>query len=393
VLRAISHQLRKVLGLSLLFSVSFMTHAEVELLIFPEIKANYQSANSFSTDNITPSVDIFSAGAIGPVNFLAEAYASENVQHIERLQIGFNMSDNSRVWFGRHHNPYGYWHTQFHHGTFLQTPISRPAIAELGSSSGIVPSHSTGVLIEGELEQGMSAWHYTASAGLTSSLVSAGGGHHGGAAERALHDFEISNPKPNEHKLGYALRLAYFPDALAETQFGGFINHQEIMLSLDTRIDEVDHLTDIIIHDDHHSADDDEHHTEVSEQDMTLNLNIVGLFASYHQGSLNLVGEAYYFSAAVPMDGQQHKSNFSAAYVHASYSLDEKWTPYIRLDTTLSNRNNEYLSLLDSFPTDAYTVGLRLDLKNNNAFKLEYSKRNISDIDSERWLLNWSAVW
>ncbi len=351
-------------------------NAEVDFLIFPEIRLDYTNDNSFSRDNITPSFDLFAAGNIGFINILTEGYLSEDLQHIERLQIGFNITESARIWFGRHHNPYGYWHTQYHHGTFLQTSISRPSIVELGAAGGIVASHSTGILFEGELEQYTSAWHYTVSIGFTSLLDPAGGGHHGGNSVSSLHDFDIFNPDPDEHDLGYAFRLAYLPDALAETQIGSFINHEKIVLKPSSE-----------------QMSETMHDKATSHGNETITLDIFGVFINYQQDALHLITEAYYFSSKVPTATTVQTNNFSAAYLQIEYALDEKWTPYIRLDRTFSETNDPYLALLDGYPVKANTLGIRLDLSGNNALKLEYSKRDFTDNNTELWLMNWSAVW
>jgi len=376
LLVAIFNQLLKALLLGILLASSCFVYAEVEFLVFPEIKIQHQNSETFSEKNITPSLDIFTAGNIGFVNILAEGFVSEKIQHIERLQFGVNITDNARIWLGRHHTPYGYWHTQYHHGNFLQTSISRPSISELGGAGGIVPSHSTGILLEGEVEQQTSAWHYMASIGLTSLLDSSGGGHHGGSSAASLSDFDIFNPKPSDHELGYAFRLTYFPDALGETQIGGFINREDIILAPTEQ-----HLTD--------ETHDEEHSTN----DKIISLNIFGVFVNYQHQAIRLISEAYYLSSKVPSDTQMEKGSFSAAYLQVEYTYDENWLPYVRVDRSFSDSDDPYLHLLDGYPVSANTVGIRVDLPRNNAIKFEYSKRDYNHESTELWLLNWSAVW
>ena len=159
--------LRTLFILSLL-GIPLGVNAEMDFFVFSAVEVDHQDGQNFSEKNIIPSIDIFASGEVGPVLVLVEGFASESVQHIERLQLGINITDSSRAWLGRHHTPFGYWHTEYHHGTFLQTSISRPALVELGGAGGIIPSHATGALFEGEIEQGGAAWHYAVSAGLTS---------------------------------------------------------------------------------------------------------------------------------------------------------------------------------------------------------------------------------
>ncbi|MCJ8321991.1 MAG: hypothetical protein MJK12_20325 [Colwellia sp.] len=357
-------------------AIPLKVYAEVNFLIFPEIRLDYNNDHSFSSDNITPSVDIFAAGNLGFINILAEGYISEDLQHIERLQIGFNVTESSRIWFGRHHNPFGYWHTQYHHGTFLQTSISRPSMVELGAAGGIVPSHSTGVLFEGEIEQRTSAWHYALSIGLTSQLDSSAAGHHGGDSTASLHDFDIFNPEPNDHELGYAFRLAYLPDALEETQIGGFITREEIVLKPSP-----------------HLLSEGMHEEESSTENEIITLDVVGVFLNFQHLDFHLITEAYYLTSKVPTEMLVQTSSFSAAYLQIEYAVNEYWTPYMRVDRSFSYINDPYLQLLDGYPVNANTIGIRLDLPGNNAIKLEYSKRDFTHENTDLWLMNWSAAW
>jgi len=383
MLAAKFNQLLNVVLLFLLLVSSCLVKAEVDFLVFPEVKIQHTNGSSFTEKNITPSVALFAAGSFGAVNVLVEGYAAEKVQHLERLQLGINVTESTRIWFGRHHNPYGYWHTQYHHGTFLQTSISRPSIADLGGAGGIIPSHSTGVLFEGELEQQTSAWHYSASIGYTSQFMPAGGGHHGGDSTASLGDLDILNPKIKEHKLGYTVRLTYLPDALAEIKLGGFINHGNIMLN--TSQSELSES----VHDEH----EEEHGHEPSTKHETITLDVFGIFANYQHQALRLISEAYYVSSKVPTETLVKKNSFSAAYLQLEYALDNNWTPYIRVDKSFSYRNDDYLDLLNGYPVSANTAGIRLDLPSNNAIKLEYSKRDFNHQKTAQWLVNWSAAW
>ncbi|MBL4630938.1 MAG: hypothetical protein JKY14_07190 [Paraglaciecola sp.] len=335
----------KIVFSYLLLSTSVNANTNMDFLVFPEIKLAYTDETSFSSDNITPSVDLFAAGNISFVNILAEAYVAEDLQHIERLQIGFNVSENSRLWFGRHHNSYGYWHTQYHHGTYLQTSIGRPSMVELGAAGGIVPSHSTGILLEGEIEQQTSAWHYALSVGLTAQLNPSSESHHGGSANASLQDFDILNSDPSEHELGYAFRLAYLPDALAETQVGAFITHGDIVLKADP-----EHMSD------------ESHHEQSSMKNEIITLDIFGVFVNYQHQAWQLISEVYYVKSAVPVDMSVQKNSFSAAYLQVEYAIGEHWTPYMRIDRSFSYANDPYLQLLDGYPANANTLGLRLDL-------------------------------
>jgi len=64
---------------------------------------------------------------------------------VERMQIGYTVSENLTAWAGRFHTPFGYWNTAFHHGAQLQTSILRPKFLEFEDAGGILPAHTVGL--------------------------------------------------------------------------------------------------------------------------------------------------------------------------------------------------------------------------------------------------------
>ncbi|MBN4055614.1 hypothetical protein JYU12_02600 [bacterium AH-315-K03] len=363
------HHVLTLFTLATLCSISTGLSAEIDLYVFPQVKIDHRDGESFSEKNAIPSINFFANGTLGPVLVLTEAFASEKAQHVERLQVGANVGESSRAWLGRHHNPFGYWHTQYHHGTYLQTSISRPAMAELGGAGGIVPSHTMGGLLEGEIEHKGSGWHYALSIGLTSILnLNGNGDHHGKSGNSApLHDFDIFNPKAGDHKLGYTFKLSYLPDALGENQFGAFSSYANIAL---TRGDHVEMVN--------------------SEE---INLSLIGVFANYQQDKFRLISEFYYFSSEVPDQNNAKKGHFSAAYIQTEYAFNETWTGYTRLEDTFNNAHDPYLALREGYVQQAQTVGVRVDITGNQAVKLEYANQTFNHNRRGQWLLSWSAVW
>jgi hypothetical protein len=71
---------------------------------------------------------------------------------LERGIIRFDQSDQLKVSFGRYHTPVNYWNNTFHHGSWLQTSISRPEMTQFGGA--FIPVHFVGALAEGVLPAG-----------------------------------------------------------------------------------------------------------------------------------------------------------------------------------------------------------------------------------------------
>ena len=68
---------------------------------------------------------------------------------VERLIVRYDFSDHYRLSAGRYHTPIGYWNSAFHHGSWLQTTVSRPETVKFGSN--VIPIHFVGALLEGKI--------------------------------------------------------------------------------------------------------------------------------------------------------------------------------------------------------------------------------------------------
>ncbi len=66
--------------------------------------------------------------------------------------VRYDVNDHFKLSFGRYHTPINYWNTAYHHGTWLQTSISRPEMVQFGGS--FLPVHFVGALAEGAFSAG-----------------------------------------------------------------------------------------------------------------------------------------------------------------------------------------------------------------------------------------------
>lgn len=82
---------------------------------------------------------------------------------VERLIVKYDFSDVFKFSAGRYHSPVGYWNSAFHHGSWLQTTVSRPEMVKFGSK--IVPIHFVGALLEGTLPNNALGISYMAGFG------------------------------------------------------------------------------------------------------------------------------------------------------------------------------------------------------------------------------------
>jgi hypothetical protein len=86
----------------------------------------------------------------GEITFTAQP-ASYSVE-VERTIIRYDYDDYFKLSFGKYHTPISYWNTAFHHGTWLQTTITRPEMVKIGGI--FIPVHFVGLLSEGSIPSG-----------------------------------------------------------------------------------------------------------------------------------------------------------------------------------------------------------------------------------------------
>jgi hypothetical protein len=84
--------------------------------------------------------------------FTATAQPAGYAFEVERSILRYDFDDAFKLSVGRYHTPIGYWNTAFHHGTWLQTTISRPEMVKYGSQ--LIPTHFVGAFAEGNLPAG-----------------------------------------------------------------------------------------------------------------------------------------------------------------------------------------------------------------------------------------------
>jgi hypothetical protein len=120
------------------------------------------------SSSLSPKVSVFAE-----TSFTAEPDAPYNLE-VERAIIRYDYNDNFKLSFGRYHTPVNYWNTAFHHGSWLQTTISRPEMVKFGGT--FIPVHFVGALAEGSIPSGGLGLNYNVGVGNgRSSVISRAG--------------------------------------------------------------------------------------------------------------------------------------------------------------------------------------------------------------------------
>ncbi len=303
----------------------------VQEAIYPSLKISGFADVNFSATNESNVNSGFNLGQLvlhmasplskkvsyfGEMSFTATA-TGYNVE-VERSIIRYDRNDYFKLSFGRYHTPVSYWNTAFHHGSWLQTTISRPEMIKFGSR--LLPVHFIGLLSEGEIRSGNAGLSYGAGVGNGRGATISRGGDAG----------DVNNNR------AWLLNLNSRPSKPYGLQFGGTIYRDKLSPGPGLRFNEwisSAHLAWT------HEAPE-----------------FLAEFSNVHHLNVNT----------------SRKFNTQAFYVQLAYRLpfaEKKWKPYYRFDYINRPATETVLGITDFMSS---TVGLRWDISDYAAFKSEY---------------------
>ena len=335
---------------SIIYSPPSLGESDSQYLLFPHVGANFRSEladdSLLDSDDYKYGVGIFATAEYQKLLFLGELLLAKDEQEIERLQLGFRLGD-SKVWLGRFHNPIGYWNAQFHHGSYLETSISRPAIANFEDDDGVLPMHLTGLLIEGVMEHD--------EQGLGYSLAVAAGPELSDELE-ALDVLSGSGSRD----LSLTLNLFHEPRIYSPTRYGLYINYNEIPAA-SRGFDEIRQIN-------------------------------AGVYGNWESRNWRLIGSTFYVDNRLQQLNGELADNFYGGYFQAEYSRDDRWTIFGRVEATFGDENDPYLALIPQHITDRILGGVRLDAFDRHAFKLEISGNRTQGDKFGQFMLQWDAM-
>jgi hypothetical protein len=198
------------------------TLAEVnhEFLFFPSVDGfdTFSESDASVKDSSTAAgLDLLYSFSGNRFRFLGEFLWSSDEAEFERLQAGVRVADDAFVWAGRFHAPAKFWTSEYHHGQYLQTSITRPALEEWEDDGGATPAHITGLLLESEHQRSDES-----SFGLAASI-----GYAPVLEDGQLETHELFE-SASDHGLSLNFRVAYRPEYLSSTQFGLLAGWNEI---------------------------------------------------------------------------------------------------------------------------------------------------------------------
>jgi hypothetical protein len=283
---------------------------------------------------------------------LAVEYGHEGVAAIdmERLQLGYTVSDALTLWAGRFHTPVGLWNTSFHHGANLQTSIFRPRFIDFEDKGGVVPAHSVG------------AW--------ASGKTALGGG-------RVTYDAYLTN----SHRIvNQTLDFGAYTDDRAGKMLGGNLGYQFSGALAGLTLGVHGFGTTVRVYD-----------PDAAVLSSTK-VRMAGAYLGYDENDWEVIGEYYRFSNADTEAGASRASDLAFVQVGRTFGA---YTPFIRYEHVALNRGDNYFrSQLAGRSYRRTAVGLRyaLDPKSSIKFELGDSRESaVGLIDATGALMPFDA--
>ncbi len=320
-------------------------------LVFPQVDLSYRSAVNHSASpkrlELTPSVDFFYSSDSSEFKWLAEFFVSEERAEFERLQVGWSPNDDIVVWFGRFHNPLGFWNSLAQHGAYMQTAISRPHIIEYEHDGGALPSHLSGLMIQFSQPSGNGVWSYDLAMG------------YGPEMDTMLASVNILSPNLGRHRLGVTMRLSYQPQIFTSNKIGLFASSVTIPVR----------------------------NNIYQEVDQT----IVGVTGIWGWQSTELFGGLYYLDNRLKGANGDPRHSLISAYAQFDHAWRPAWAVYLRLENSSYKEDDPYLQLFPDIQKKRTAIGVRHELTFHQALKFEIRNGGHLDDNFTEFNVQWSA--
>jgi len=351
------------IALSLCWPARGDAEPQHELLLFTGI-------DTFNTsDESTPlvadsferaSIDILYSYSSERFRFLAEYLWASDESELERLKAGLQWNEDTMVWFGRIHTTSKHWTSEYHHGQFLQTSITRPSLEQWEDESGPIPSHVTGISIEHDRNKNSGgSFSYALSAGLAPRFE-----------DHELMPFDMLDPRSCFGE-SINLKIAYRPEIFSPMQAGILLGWNDI--NVDAPLNPL--LADV----------------------SSIDQLTVGVFADWQWDDWRVIADAVYFDNKLHFSDREERDDFVLSYVQAEYLASDNWTVFARTDNGFGEDRSPYLRSLPRFIAHRHMLGARWDFAKFQSLKFEVADTSAQGDAADHYhfketRLQWSAV-
>ena len=296
----------------------------------------------YTTQSIDDRTDVF-------VELVVEANdAGEFVIDLERLQLGYLLTDNIKLRAGRFHNILGYWNTAYHHGAQLYTSVARPGFLEFEDDGGILPSHIVGLWLSGRYKAPSADLNYSIMFG-NGSKVNNG----------VLDANNIDDDRGNK---AVSFRFSAAPEAIKGLEVG-VSGNVAVVSGYDA----------------------------TNVETMRVKQQILALDVTYFANHAEFLAEYYSIKDKDDLTGDQKYSN-SAYYVQAGYSIG-KFMPFARFEKVSIDKDvDPYFNTLGTTDSERTVAGVRYNMSLVSAIKAEARKIDVQGADEyEEYALQWAV--
>ena len=331
--------------------------SEFVLFLSTDYERMFEKAGTAPDDSdFTPALDLLYSKLIGNWRFFGEFLLTDDESELERFQIGYDASDESTFWFGRFHSPTSAWVAKYHHGRFLQSSISRPAIEEWEDDGGVVPVHISGVMLD----------HGIPLEGGSGTRISMTFGPGPYIRNGELFPFDLAAPGRGKHRLSAGMSFAYFPDYLNDSNFGLSATHSQIVVEESPALG--------------------------VNQSFNLNQTTLGAQLDWRIESWQLLAAAYYVHSNSEHLADQFGGWFLSGYTELQREVREVNKIYGRIEFSRKVKTADYLRLFPDFSTGKFLIGYRYEFRENQAFSVEVSDESSITDSFLQARIQWSAV-
>lgn len=256
---------------------------------------------------------------------------------LERLQLGYTVSDSLTLWLGRFHTPFGIWNTAYHHGANLQTSIFRPRFIDFEDKGGIVAAHSVGAWASGRTALG---------------------------AGRLTYDAYIAN---GPRIAGRTLDFNAFSDDGSNKLIGINLGYQAAGA--------LDGLSVGV----HAFGAKAKVYADSANVLSETRLRMAGAYFGYDEGDWEAIGEYYHFANVDLGANRRHASH--AGFVQLGKAFGA-WTPFVRWEKAAFDADDNYFrSQASGRSYRRASVGLRYVLDPKSSLKFEVGSTRESAVD------------
>jgi hypothetical protein len=289
-----------------------------------------------------------------------EYFITPEEHDLERFQLGYEVVPDTVLWLGRFHQPASAWDTEHHHGRYLQTAITRPAIENWEDEEGLIPQHITGALAESRRPLG-------AESGLQ---IDGGVGVGPAMASDENEPITLIGNNPGKHGLSLTGRLAYLPDYAGNSSAGLLWGHDQLYARNPVLL------------------------AKLGSTHATL--GIYGAYADWSVAAWRLIGTWYYVDVA--LDRPQSDESFMTGYLQLERQLPHKLTAFGRVEDSSRMQESRYVALFEDHSADfdvtvrREAAGLRWDYARRQALTCEFSHEVSLSEHAFEARVQWSAA-